>query len=289
MVRFLAALLGACMLGAGLFAGDALADGQVPLESGAIPIDVQTTVPATAAPNSLTWDLAQDMQANALSTDPLNQFADAYGHAGVWELMLSSRTARDPATFSDLNVLTEGDANGDCTQNSGLGSYPPGVVSWTQGPLSTGPYAQATVNTTDTTAGTPCAPGQTLPPHQVFVHPGPSNDALIAWHSPINGAVSLSLRVSDADCGGGDGIAWYIDRETSDIASGSIANCGSETRPSHPISVNRGTTLYLLIDPKADYSFDLTQIDLTIYRPPVPPSPPAVAGLNRSETHEASR
>ena len=78
--------------------------------------------------------------------------------------------------------------------------------------------------------------------------------------------------MSDADCGGGDGITWYIDRETTDIASGSISNCGSETRLSRPISVHRGTTFYFVIDPKADYSFDLTEIDLTIYRPPVPPS-----------------
>jgi hypothetical protein len=108
----------------------------------------------------------------------------------------------------------------------------------------------------------------------VFVHPGPSNDAVIAWHSPINGAVSLSFRASDADCGGGDGIDWYIDRETTSIASGSISNCGSETRQSRPISVNRGTTVYFLIDPKADFGFDLIEIDLTIYRPPVPPSLP---------------
>ena len=274
MVRFLAALLGACMLGAGLFAGAALADSTMPLLTGATPNDLQTTVPATAAGNSLTWNLAHDMQANALSSDPLNPFADAYGHAGVWELMLSSGTARDPATYSDLNGPVEGDSNGDCADNSGLGSYPPGVVSWTQGPLSTSPYAQATVNTTDATVGTPCATGQILPSHSAFVHPGPSNDAVIAWHSPINGGVSLSFRVSDADCGGGDGIAWYIDRETTDIASGSISNCGSDTHLSRPTSVHRGTTLYLLIDPKADYSFDLTEIDLTIYKPPMPPSLP---------------
>jgi hypothetical protein len=245
MVRLIAALLGACMLGAGLFPGDALA-------------------------KSTTWHLAHDMQANALSADPQNPFADARGHAGVWELMLSSGTLRDPATFSDLNLVIDGESNGDCTENAGLGSYPQGVVSWTQGPLSTGPYAQATVNTTDSTVGTPCASGQILPPHAVFVHPGPSNDALIAWHSPINGAVALRFQVSDADCGGGDGVAWYIDRGTTDIASGSIGNCGSETGLSRPISVHPGTTLYFLIDPKADYSFDLTEIDLTIYRPPVP-------------------
>jgi hypothetical protein len=74
------------------------------------------------------------------------------------------------------------------------------------------------------------------------------------------------------DCGGDDGIAWYIDRETTDIASGSISNCESKTRLSHPITVHRGMTLYFLIDPKANYSFELTEIDLTIYRPPVPPS-----------------
>jgi hypothetical protein len=98
----------------------------------------------------------------------------------------------------------------------------------------------------------------------VFVHPGPSNDTLIAWHSPITGVVWLSLRVSDADCGGGDGIAWYIDRDSTDIASGSFSNCGSDSQMSGPISVHRGTTLFFLIDPQADFSFDLTEIDLTI-------------------------
>jgi hypothetical protein len=251
-----------------------------PVHVTAGPLSVVNTVsphgsPTGRAPsglnsNPLTWDLARDMQTNALSAHPLNPFADAQGNPGVWELMLSSGRSRDPATFSDLNVVTEGDSSEACTKADGARSYPPGVVTWNKGPLRTGPYAQATVNTTHTPVGTPCAPGQVLAPHRVFVHPGPANDAVIAWHSPIRGVVSLRFRVSDADCGGGDGIAWYIERETTQISSGAFGNCGSEMRLSGPISVNRGTTLYFLIDPKADYSNDLTEIDLTIDRLVVP-------------------
>jgi hypothetical protein len=54
--------------------------------------------------------------------------------------------------------------------------------------------------------------------------------------------------------------------------SASDARKLSDTAPL--MAVNRGTTVYFLIDPKADFGFDLIEIDLTIYRPPVPPSLP---------------
>ena len=56
--------------------------------------------------------------------------------------------------------------------------------------------------------------------HEAFMHPGPANDSLVAWHSPITGTVSVSGGVSDADHGCGNGIAWYIDQGSNDLASG---------------------------------------------------------------------
>jgi Bacterial Ig-like domain (group 3) len=207
------------------------------------------TSPASAS--VATWSLSEDTQANALSTRPADPFADSYGHAGVWELMLSASTARDPSTYSDMTFVPS-----SC--------YPPGVYLWNQG-TSESPWGGAVVNTTDATAQTPCAPSQVLPPHRVFVHPGPANDALVAWHSPISGTVSVTGGIVDADCGAGDGVAWYIDKGSVDVASGAINNCGKQRFPSGlTLQVTRGATLYFLIEPKADYGWDLTQINLTI-------------------------
>jgi hypothetical protein len=57
-----------------------------------------------------------------------------------------------------------------------------------------------------------------------------------------------------------------------------------------PISVSRGTTLYFLIDPKANDTADLTEIDLTITAPlpPPAPSPPAPSSPTASITSPAN-
>ena len=219
----------------------------------AVLLEAWSASPASASVAS--WSLSQDMQANALSASPANPFADSYGHAGVWELMVATSTARDSSTYSDMTLQAPAVPCG----------YPSGAVTWIPGE-TTGLIAQATVNTTDTTIfGTPCAPTQGLPPHQAFLHPGPANDVLIAWHSPITGTVSVAGRIADADCGAGDGVAWYIDKGGVDVASGAIDNCGKQRFPSGlTLQVTRGATLYFLIDPKADYGWDLTEVDVTI-------------------------
>ncbi len=207
-----------------------------------------------------TWTLAADMQANALSGTPLNPFPDAYGHAGVWELMVAPSTTRDPASYYDM-VL---DVNDPCSI--------PGIVGWHNGVAT--PVGIASVNTTNNTIHGTCGPYEIFPPHEAFLHPGPANDSLVAWHSPITGTVSVSGGVSDADCGGGNGIAWFIDQGSNDLASGSIANCGAQRFPANlTVTVTKGATLYFLIDPKNNnYSYDLTQTDVTITELGPPPS-----------------
>ena len=103
------------------------------------------------------------------------------------------------------------------------------------------------------------------------MHPAPSQMAVIAWHSPLNGYVSITGGVSDDDPGCGDGILWSIDQNSTNLASGGYPNGGSQTFAtgvnganlnSLPVSV--GDVVYVSINPGGNYYCDSTGVDLTI-------------------------
>jgi hypothetical protein len=103
------------------------------------------------------------------------------------------------------------------------------------------------------------------------VHPGPAQLVVLAWHSPINGYVSVAGGVSDDDAGGGDGIQWFIDLNSTNLASGSYGNGGSQTFASgtnganlNMVAVNVGDMLYVVIHPNGSYSYDSTCVDILV-------------------------
>ncbi|MBI5965308.1 MAG: hypothetical protein HY863_17670, partial [Chloroflexi bacterium] len=126
-------------------------------------------------------------------------------------------------------------------------------------------------------------------------HPGSAQLAIIAWHSPISGYVSVSGAVSDGDPGGGDGILWYIDRNSTNVASGGFSNGGLQTFASgingaglNTLAVVAGDTIYLAIHPNGNYYFDSTRVDIVISRTTAP-TPTTIITYTPSRTPTVSR
>jgi hypothetical protein len=110
----------------------------------------------------------------------------------------------------------------------------------------------------------------TFPARAVTVHPGPDTNVAAGWKSPIAGRVTLKGKVVDADPNGGDGVLWRLElcsgaRPTRALAAGNIENGGMEAfAVPEAVEVKVDDVIQLVIDPKGDYSFDTTHIDLTI-------------------------
>jgi mono/diheme cytochrome c family protein len=115
----------------------------------------------------------------------------------------------------------------------------------------------------------------TLPPHSVCVHPGPNSGVAIAWKSQVTGLVDVSGGVADADPGGGDGIAWVLERQGRSgrvaLATGDFPNGGKQdfaqgqgAERLRGVTVRAGETLRLIVLPKANYYFDTTAVSWRI-------------------------
>jgi uncharacterized repeat protein (TIGR01451 family) len=212
--------------------------------------------------STITWNLGDDLQANATSSAPSNPFADSHGNAGVWHMMEASSTTRDPSTYSDIPPANF--EPNHCGQ--------PGYANWCDNAFTFINTTSATIN------GTPCAPSQVLSPHAAVEHPGPANDVMYAWQSPITGTVAISGGVSDVDCGGGNGVNWYVAKGATDIDSGSVFCSSTSFTPGLTTSVSAGEFLYFIVDPNGEFQYDSTQIDVTLTATPAPPSSASLLG-----------
>jgi hypothetical protein len=192
----------------------------------------------------------------------------------------------DPTNYVALDVYTD-----NFTGVAGLDGWYNSADTHAQTPL----VLKNTNATPVTLAGT-----ATIPPNSMDVHPGSEASAangfyaVVGWKSPVSGSVSISGGVSDEDPNGGDGIAWSIDSyngaTNTTLSSGSYPNGGSQPFASGSggpssitnIAVTAGEFLYFVIDPKADYLYDSTNLDVTITATPssnVPEAPLGVIGL----------
>ena len=70
--------------------------------------------------------------------------------------------------------------------------------------------------------------------------------------------------------GGGDGIAWFIDHGTTNLAHGAYANGGKQGFQLSEISVLKGDFIYFIVDPNGTYFYDSTGLDLSITVPFIP-------------------
>ncbi len=214
------------------------------------PTNVPTLTP-TPIPTEdpcLTWNLARDFRTAPNQENPNRDLCD---NPGVWKFMGSTSLTRDPQSYYLLptfSTTSESDSWIGTTQ-TGDGWFP--VISLNKVARNYG--------------------GVFWPANTVAVHPGPGHFAVMAWQSPLNGHVSITGGVSDFNASCGDGIRWYLDKNTTNLASGGFGNGGTQPfglgngGPTlSSVAVNSGDVIYLAIHPGGNYGCDSTRVNLLI-------------------------
>jgi lysophospholipase L1-like esterase len=209
--------------------------------------------PADAASTAGAWTVADVFTAST----PANPSSDAAGNPGVWTL--AQGVGFDTGTYRPLTTY----ADTSCGF-TGLRSFsdPSGLPS--VGYNGTG---RAIVNEPGT-----CATPFSIPAAGITVHPM-ANDVIVMWTSPVDGQVTITGRLFDADTNCGNGIGYRIGlipaggTEAVMLASGAFTNGGSSSiDPSTTtgVAVTKGSRIILGVDDEGDTTCDLTNADLTI-------------------------
>ncbi len=112
-----------------------------------------------------------------------------------------------------------------------------------------------------------------LYPHSSLIHPGTDQIVLTAWRAPMEGWVQVDFRFADHDNAGGDGVCWYVERNSSEdtLASGTIDNGGDTTcRKVSWVKVREGDRINFIVHPGRDCAYDSTRLSARItYLPPL--------------------
>ena len=186
--------------------------------------------------------------------DQENPGRDACGNPDVWYYMSGpeSRTVEAYALLPNFNP-------------NALGR---GLQQWytTQSSLPTITYNSSSDPVMNGT--------EIFPPHGVNVHPGPSSLAVIGWRSPISGRVAIAGSVTDLNPACGDGVRWYIDHGTTNLASGAIPRAGAQdfrdgivSSSLSRIEVQAGDFVYFAVHQGRDYLCDNTGLRISIFAP----------------------
>ena len=107
-----------------------------------------------------------------------------------------------------------------------------------------------------------------VPARSVVTHPSPSHDAVVIWKSPIDGEVSLSGLVADADRQCGNGAQWSLRHisklRSTTLATGRFENGGENLiEVADRITVGKGDLIRLSIDAiDRNHSCDTTHVSL---------------------------
>ena len=77
--------------------------------------------------------------------------------------------------------------------------------------------------------------------------------------------------MTDQQAQAGNGIRWFIDRDSTNLASGVIANGGGQSFSDGTgggsltsVTVTAGQFVYVIVDPNGDYGYDATRLNVTI-------------------------
>jgi len=117
--------------------------------------------------------------------------------------------------------------------------------------------------------------GITFPAKSLAMHPSPDHDVAAGWRSPIKGIVKVKASVAHGQ-GGGNGIDWWIARETmtdrKNLVHGATSGTGSQAIPAGAeeqktlgtIQVEPGDMVSLVVGPKGTHICDTTIIELVI-------------------------
>jgi hypothetical protein len=114
-------------------------------------------------------------------------------------------------------------------------------------------------------------PGR-VSPHQVVVHPTPTQFVAAVWHSPVEGRVRAAAKIVHAHPVCGNGIAWWLEHRRMDgaerailLAEGTIDVGKSAEASPREMKVARGDLVILAVDARdGNHVCDLTEITLNI-------------------------
>ena len=115
-----------------------------------------------------------------------------------------------------------------------------------------------------------------LAPKSLFIDPG-YQVAVVSFLSPKRGTATVTYSFTDIDCHGGNGIDWYVDKNsglTRDLASGVLAstNCDDTQYATTgvqqlQVKVRKGDRINFIIDDAGDYTFDSSAMTATVSFP----------------------
>jgi hypothetical protein len=180
-----------------------------------------------------------------------NPFPSQFGRPAAWSLRQSQSLQRD-GNYPLLRLYS-----------SKFGSS--GLNAWHgNNPGSCVPLPAIGVNTT--TKALPLCTGS-VPGSAAFVVPSATHMPVVAWTSPYDGTITISHdAVSDLDRSCGDGVNYYVDLGTAQLAAVAVSNGGGTTLPSMNVPVKKGQSLYFIVDagPSHNSSCDATQLQITI-------------------------
>jgi hypothetical protein len=109
----------------------------------------------------------------------------------------------------------------------------------------------------------------TIGPHQIAVHPTPTQFAGVLWKSPIDGTVRVEAKIAHVHPACGNGIAWWIEHRQGTKASkleGGVIDLGKkgESAP-RTLKLAKGDAILLAIGSReGNHVCDLTTVQLTI-------------------------
>lgn len=226
----------------------------------------RNTVPVHAEMKQQTgcssWNVTNDFKTHP---DQENPNRDSCGNVDVWSFMQSANGTRNPADYTLLLDFT----------NSGYMGGPVQGLNYWQGTYTDpwGVYPFIGYNATGSAQGTWAR-------DTIRLHPAPGGLTIIGWRSPISGYVSVTGGVVDGHSDCGDGVQWYIDRNSANLAHGDIPNGGSQAFSAgtggtnlSAVTVNAGDTIYFIVHPKGSISCDSTDIEFEINTTANPPAP----------------
>jgi hypothetical protein len=103
-----------------------------------------------------------------------------------------------------------------------------------------------------------------LPAKTISLHPGPKTAVSAVWRSPLNGVVTITARLRDADPNCGDGVTWDLRAGGQTLRSETLENGGEGKLSAFEIRVQEGQLVRLVVDRRGEYTCDSTEVDMTV-------------------------
>lgn len=101
---------------------------------------------------------------------------------------------------------------------------------------------------------------------KVAAHPGPGSNGTIGIRFSVEntGRYDLQGYLRDLEIGSGNGVRWYIDRNTNELLNGVFFDGGSNSFNIVDQFLAEGDRVYLYIDADADDAFDLAEVSFKV-------------------------